>query len=65
MSTWGAVIQLVAGLIGLYNIWNSRRNGEQWKEEQNEKPCKVLVSSLSKGKIVRERFAGVISESAT
>jgi cytochrome c oxidase subunit 1 len=28
MSTWGAVIQLVAGLIGLYNLWVSRKNGE-------------------------------------
>ena len=28
MSTWGAVIQLIAGLIGIYNIWVSRKNGE-------------------------------------
>ena len=28
MSTWGAVIQLIAGLIGLYNLWVSRKNGE-------------------------------------
>ena len=28
MSTWGAVIQLIAGLIGVYNLWVSRKNGE-------------------------------------
>jgi cytochrome c oxidase subunit 1 len=29
MSTWGAVIQAIAGLVGLYNIWYSRKNGEE------------------------------------
>src|SRR5215212_4065728 len=28
MSTWGAVIQLIAGLIFAYNIWRSRKHGE-------------------------------------
>jgi cytochrome c oxidase subunit I len=28
MSTWGAVIQAIAGLVGLYNLWISRKNGE-------------------------------------
>jgi cytochrome c oxidase subunit 1 len=28
MSTWGAVIQLIAGLVGVYNLWWSRKNGE-------------------------------------
>ena len=28
MSTWGAVIQAIAGLVGIYNIWYSRKNGE-------------------------------------
>src|SRR6187551_1549997 len=28
MSTWGAFIQLLGGLIGMYNIWKSLKSGE-------------------------------------
>jgi cytochrome c oxidase subunit 1 len=29
MSTWGAFLQLLGGLIGVYNIWKSLRSGER------------------------------------
>jgi cytochrome c oxidase subunit 1 len=28
MSTWGAVIQALATILGFWNVWSSRRNGE-------------------------------------
>jgi heme/copper-type cytochrome/quinol oxidase subunit 1 len=45
MSTWGAVIQAIAGFIGLYNIWYSRRNGEVSGDDPWARLARVPIPS--------------------